>query len=196
MRAAAFCLLIAEQAWGLQAPTNRAAARVHVLAPHTTRTSGAQLLARPTVSPADTVGTVGTVDAVDHVDTCVLDDTVRACDYDASSIDSRFADDPLHVAGRVATIAFAAARVKLAGDDGGATLRTEMSQLGPVFCKVGQTLATRPDIVGLETSRSLSKLQANKQKSPTKKPVFSHASLTPHHVSRLTKAPNKRLQLT
>ena len=175
MRAAAFWLLIAEQASGLQAPTNRAAARVHVLAPHTTRTSGAQLLARPTVSPADTeVGTVGTVDAVDHVDTCVLDDTVRACDYDASSIDSRFADDPLQVAGRVATIAFAAARVKLAGDDGGASLRAEMSQLGPVFCKVGQTLATRPDIVGLETSRSLSKLQAKQKtkKVPPKNRFF------------------------
>lgn len=187
MRAAAFWLLIAEQASGLQAPTNRAAARVHVLAPHTTRTSAAQLLAQPTVSPADTeVGTVGTVDAVDHVDTCVLDDTVRVCDYDASSIDSRFADDPLQVAGRVATIAFAAARVKLAGDDGGATLRAEMSQLGPVFCKVGQTLATRPDIVGLETSRSLSKLQANKQNSPTKTVPPKHRFFRMRHSHPIT----------
>jgi len=36
---------------------------------------------------------------------------------------------------------------------------SELAALGPVFCKVGQTLATRPDIIGVETSRKLGQLQ-------------------------------------
>jgi len=88
---------------------------------------------------------------------CVLD-TLDRCRYDPEAIDRRFANDPLTVAGRIATIVAAVAKIKLANDDG-ATLRAELSRLGPVFCKVGQTLATRPDIVGLETSRNLGKLQ-------------------------------------
>ena len=90
-------------------------------------------------------------------DGCVLD-TLDRCRYDPEAIDRRFANDPLTVAGRIATIVAAVAKIKLANDDG-ATLRAELSRLGPVFCKVGQTLATRPDIVGLETSRNLGKLQ-------------------------------------
>jgi hypothetical protein len=56
----------------------------------------------------------------------------------------------------MAQVLGAVARVKLAGDsDGGATLRAELAALGPVCCKVGQTLATRPDIVGVDLSRNL-----------------------------------------
>ena len=96
---------------------------------------------------------------VASTDICDLDDAETLCTYDGAEIDARFADQPLEVAGRVADIALAALRVKLAGDDGGETLRGELATLGPVFCKIGQTMATRPDIVGLETSRNLGKLQ-------------------------------------
>ena len=70
------------------------------------------------------------------------------CRYDGTRIDNRFADEPLAAASRVGQILAAGIRTALAGDDGGATLRAELAALGPVFCKVGQTLATRPDIVG------------------------------------------------
>ena len=92
--------------------------------------------------------------AVDEV--CDLEQVT--CSYDPEEIDARFADEPLAVAARIADVSLAFARVKLADDDG-ATLRAELSRLGPVFCKVGQTLATRPDIIGLETSRNLGQLQ-------------------------------------
>ena len=114
-----------------------------------------------------------------------------ACAYDPDEIDARFEKQPLAVAGRVAEVLGAYGRVKLAGEDGGQTLRTELGQLGPVFCsasclssplhsplslsssraladsharvsslaEVGQTLATRPDIIGLDTSRNLGQLQ-------------------------------------
>ncbi len=86
-----------------------------------------------------------------------------------------FVGDPLEVWGRIASIALAAARVRLAGDDNGATLRAELSRLGPVFCKVGQTLATRPDIVGLGTSRSLGQLQD--AMAPEPEPATAMATL-------------------
>ena len=86
-----------------------------------------------------------------------------------------FVGDPLEVWGRIASIALAAARVRLAGDDDGATLRAELSRLGPVFCKVGQTLATRPDIVGLGTSRSLGQLQD--AMAPEPEPATAMATL-------------------
>ena len=89
---------------------------------------------------------------------CDLDEPSVLCGYDPAEIDARFEDEPLAVLGRIADVTATFARVKLA-DDGGATLRAELSRLGPVFCKVGQTLATRPDIIGLETSRNLGQLQ-------------------------------------
>ena len=80
--------------------------------------------------------------------------------YDRASIDARFSARPLEVGQRMAQVLGAVARVKLAGDsDGGATLRKELAALGPVFCKIGQTLATRPDIVGVELSRNLGRLR-------------------------------------
>ena len=97
------------------------------------------------------------VAAVDEA-LCSIDDPLVLCKYDPDEIDARFANEPLEVAARLASIGVAAARIKLADDDG-ATLRAELSKLGPVFCKVGQTMATRPDIVGLETSRNLGRLQ-------------------------------------
>ena len=96
--------------------------------------------------------------SVAALDECAIDDPLVLCKYDPEADDARFANEPLAVAARLASIGVAAARIKLADDDG-ATLRSELSSLGPVFCKVGQTMATRPDIVGLEISRNLGKLQ-------------------------------------
>ena len=92
-------------------------------------------------------------------DSCELDDSAVLCTYDPLAIDARFADRQWEVFGRIGGVGLAALRVWRAGNDDGATLRAELSKLGPVFCKVGQTMATRPDIVGLETSRSLGQLQ-------------------------------------
>ena len=47
---------------------------------------------------------------------CILDDVT--CSYSPEDIDTRFADEPLAVAGRVAEVAAALARVRFAGDDG------------------------------------------------------------------------------
>lgn len=102
----------------------------------------------------------GRVRAAVTVDgSCELDDPAVLCTYDPLAIDARFADRQWEVFGRVGGVGLAAFRVWCAGNDDGATLRAELSKLGPVFCKVGQTMATRPDIVGLETSRSLGQLQ-------------------------------------
>ena len=92
------------------------------------------------------------------IDDPVCDLDTVTCTYDPDEIDARFKNEPLAVAARIADVALSFAKVKSA-DDGGATLRAELSRLGPVFCKVGQTLATRPDIIGLETSRNLGQLQ-------------------------------------
>ena len=97
--------------------------------------------------------------AVTVDDSCELDDPAVLCTYDPLAIDARFADRQWEVFGRIGGVGLAALRVWRAGNDDGATLRAELSKLGPVFCKVGQTMATRPDIVGLETSRSLGQLQ-------------------------------------
>ena len=98
-------------------------------------------------------------------DSCVLDDPSVHCAYDPLAIDARFADRQSEVAGRIVSVGLAAFRVWCADDDG-ATLRAELSKLGPVFCKVGQTMATRPDIVGLETSRNLGQLQDAMEPEP------------------------------
>lgn len=83
-------------------------------------------------------------------------ETVSVGVYDRAQINARFSARPLEVGQRMAQVLGALARVKLAGNsDGGATLRAELAALGPVFCKVGQTLATRPDIVGVDISRNL-----------------------------------------
>ena len=97
-------------------------------------------------------------DAASSDEGCDLDARAALCTYDRAAINARFRDEPLEVAGRLASVAVAVARVNLAHDEG-ATLRAELSRLGPVFCKVGQTMATRPDIIGLETSRNLGQLQ-------------------------------------
>ena len=108
-------------------------------------------------------------------DSCVLNDPSVLCAYDPLAIDERFADRQSEVAGRIGSVGLAAFRVWRADDDG-ATLRAELSKLGPVFCKVGQTLATRPDIVGLETSRNLGKLQDAMEPEPD--PATAMATLS------------------
>jgi len=95
--------------------------------------------------------------AVADSEMCDLDCPIL-CPYDREEIVERFRDKPLEVAGRLVAVALAYARVQMT-DDNGTTLRAELGKLGPVFCKVGQTLATRPDIIGLETSRNLGRLQ-------------------------------------
>jgi predicted unusual protein kinase regulating ubiquinone biosynthesis (AarF/ABC1/UbiB family) len=94
--------------------------------------------------------------------------------YSRLAIDRRFSSQPLEVAQRTGQVLAAVARVKLAGDaDGGQTLRRELALLGPVFCKVGQTLATRPDIVGAETSRKLGQLQDAMAPEPDSATAFA-----------------------
>ena len=89
---------------------------------------------------------------------CDLNEPTTVCAYDRAEVEARFRDQPLDVAARLAQVGVAYAKIQMADDDG-ATLRAELGKLGPVFCKVGQTMATRPDIIGLETSRNLGKLQ-------------------------------------
>ncbi len=112
--------------------------------------------------------------AASPAEECDLESERSVCAYDRTEIDKRFNSRPLEVSGRVTAIALAAAKIKLA-DDGGATLRAELSRLGPVFCKLGQTMATRPDIVGLETSRNLGQLQD--AMAPEPKPATAMATL-------------------
>ena len=64
-------------------------------------------------------------------DACELDNPAIICAYNPKEIDERFASRQAEVAGRVANIGLAALRIRLA-DDGGATLRAELSKLGPV----------------------------------------------------------------
>ena len=61
---------------------------------------------------------------------CDLDEPSALCGYDPEAIDARFADEPLEVARRLADISLAVVKVKFADDDG-ATLRAELSRLGP-----------------------------------------------------------------
>ncbi|MET0746262.1 MAG: ubiquinone biosynthesis protein UbiB, partial [Microvirga sp.] len=44
-------------------------------------------------------------------------------------------------------------------DDGAPRLSTALTRLGPSYVKVGQFLATRPDIVGVAAARDLERLQ-------------------------------------
>jgi len=43
--------------------------------------------------------------------------------------------------------------------DAGARLGSALTRLGPAYIKLGQMLATRPDIVGVEVARALEHLQ-------------------------------------
>ena len=100
-------------------------------------------------------------------------ETERMGVYDRADIDARFSARPFEVGQRMAQVLGAIARVKFAGDsDGGATLRKELAALGPVFCKVGQTLATRPDIVGVDLSRNLGRLRVSPDKTHPKPHVL------------------------
>ena len=119
--------------------------------PHTRAAVATRAAAEAATAPA-TPGATGAWGAAPESGTAAV--------YDREALAARFAARPLEVAARVARVMAALARVKLAGDsDGGQTLRNELAALGPVFCKVGQTLATRPDIIGADISRQLGQLQ-------------------------------------
>ena len=66
------------------------------------------------------------VDEAPADEACDLDSKDQLCSYNPAEIDARFEDEPIAVAGRVATVALAAGRIKLADDDG-ATLRAELA---------------------------------------------------------------------
>ena len=87
---------------------------------------------------------------------CDLDEPSTLCAYDPQDIDARFADEPLAVVGRIADVLAAFARVKLADDGGPCGLS---SAPGSRLLQGGSDSATRPDIIGLETSRNLGQLQ-------------------------------------
>lgn len=117
----------------------------------------------------------------------ILDDAI-GFDDKIKGITAYYERRPFAVARRLAEISAAAARSYAAWSRGGpegfdrkaaraarakgqrpgasprgATLRDEVSQLGVVFVKLAQTLATRPDIIGEEAAASLESLQdANK----------------------------------
>jgi len=85
---------------------------------------------------------------------------------------------PLEVGGRLARVAATGARVavtwvlegRLPEDvpkRRGAVLRDALSALGPVFVKIGQTLATRPDLIGDEAAKYLTQLQEKNAPFPS-----------------------------
>ena len=91
---------------------------------------------------------------------CDLNEPTTVCAYDRAEVEAaRFRDQLLDVAARLAQVGVAYAKIQMADDDGADRCAQSSGKLGPVFCKVGQTMATRPDIIGLETSRNLGKLQ-------------------------------------
>src|SRR5262249_36920677 len=57
-------------------------------------------------------------------------------------------------------------------------LRSALDKLGPTYVKIGQTLATRPDIVGPEVAANLSLLQDKMEPfDPALVPVLLHEAL-------------------
>lgn len=90
-------------------------------------------------------------------------------EYDIERLKAFFGGRPLEVSSRMASMAMAAARVvmrwrseeklPLEQRTRGALLRNELSKLGPVFVKCGQTLAERPDLIGDEAAKELKLLQ-------------------------------------
>ena len=71
--------------------------------------------------------------------------------------------NPGVVVARVARVALAGARVAVAwvsrSPDRGEILRDAVASLGPVYVKLGQTLASREDLIGAEASAALRSLQ-------------------------------------
>ncbi|KAG8390638.1 hypothetical protein BUALT_Bualt01G0104300 [Buddleja alternifolia] len=60
---------------------------------------------------------------------------------------------------RISSAADEDAHEKVSNYDFGIVLKETMLNLGPTFIKVGQSLSTRPDIIGSEISKALSELQ-------------------------------------
>ena len=71
--------------------------------------------------------------------------------------------NPGVVVARVARVALAGARVAVTwvfkSPDRGEILRDAVASLGPVYVKLGQTLASREDLIGVEASAALRTLQ-------------------------------------
>jgi predicted unusual protein kinase regulating ubiquinone biosynthesis (AarF/ABC1/UbiB family) len=81
--------------------------------------------------------------------------------YDPVALEAYYSQRPLQlyarvavVAGSIVKVAVAWARDELAPASQGVTrgkvLRDTIATMGPVFVKLGQTLSTRPDIIGQE----------------------------------------------
>ena len=88
--------------------------------------------------------------------------------YDRDATVAYFAKRPAAMAGRAFDFLQAYRRVKSAWDQGdgagadrGAVLRSELSALGPVSVKIGQTLSQRPDILPEDVCEALKALQTN-----------------------------------
>jgi len=86
-------------------------------------------------------------------------------------IDAHFQSQPLALGSRIAQVAAAAGRIsfmwqseelfgrRMGWEARGDLLRREISQLGIVFVKLAQTLATREDLIGAEAANALAVLQ-------------------------------------
>lgn len=86
--------------------------------------------------------------------------------YDGNAIDAYFSGQPLKAAGRLAEVTQRLLSARAAWEDEtlpaterGQRVRGQLSQLGPVFAKIAQTLATRPDIVSRDLAKELGLLQ-------------------------------------
>ena len=88
--------------------------------------------------------------------------------YDRDATVAYFANRPGQMAARAFDFLQAYRRVKSAWDQGegagtdrGAVLRAELSALGPVSVKIGQTLSQRPDILPEDVCEALKALQTS-----------------------------------
>eukprot|EP00873_Tetraselmis_striata_P015996 jgi/Tetstr1/436260/TSEL_025102.t1 len=108
----------------------------------------------------------------------VVSDTELSYDDKVAWLARYYGLRPLEVGGRLAKVAAIGAKVtitwlieeRLPEDTPkrrGAVLRDALSNLGPVFVKIGQTLATRPDLIGDEAAQYLTQLQEKNSPFPS-----------------------------
>merc|ERR1719258_508165 len=92
--------------------------------------------------------------------------------YDRENIVDYFSARPQLMIGRALDFLLAFRRIRSAWDDAspgvdrGAILRAELSGLGPVAVKVGQTLSQRPDILPEDVCEALKGLQTYNEPFP------------------------------
>ena len=118
----------------------------------------------------------GSLEAVKNNPQAVLEAVVGidkgVAKYDRDGIMDYFQARPQLMIGRAFDFLQAFRRIKAvwedapAGVDRGATLREELSKLGPVAVKVGQTLSQRPDILPEEVCEQLKGLQTSNEPFP------------------------------